>query len=32
VDQVIHVFQSQGFDRATVIGEIGAGKPRVTVV
>ena len=32
VDQVIHVFQSQGFDRAAVIGEIGSGKPGVTVV
>jgi selenide,water dikinase len=32
VDRVIHVFQSQGFDRASVIGEIGSGKPGVTVV
>jgi selenide,water dikinase len=32
VDQVIHVFLSQGFDRAAVIGEIGSGKPGVTVV
>jgi len=32
VDQVLHVFRSQGFDRAAVIGEIGSGKPGVTVV
>jgi selenide,water dikinase len=32
VDQVIHLFQSEGFDRAAVIGEIGSGKPGVTVV
>jgi selenide,water dikinase len=32
VDQVLHLFQSEGFDRAAVIGEIGSGKPGVTVV
>jgi selenide,water dikinase len=32
VDQVVHVFQGQGFERAAVIGEIGSGRPGVTVV
>jgi hypothetical protein len=32
VDQVIHLFNAEGFDRATLIGEVGSGEPGVTVV
>jgi selenide,water dikinase len=31
VDTVLDVFRREGFDRATVIGEIVAGEPKVTV-
>jgi selenide,water dikinase len=31
-DQVIHLFNAEGFDRAAVIGEVGSGTPGVTVV
>ena len=31
VDQVLHLFLHDGFDNAAVIGEIGAGAPRVAV-
>jgi selenide,water dikinase len=31
VDQVLHVFLQDGFEHAAVIGEIGAGPPRVAV-
>jgi selenide,water dikinase len=32
VDEVLDVFRSEGFDRATVIGELTAGDPTVRVV
>jgi selenide,water dikinase len=32
VEAVLQTFRSEGFDRAAVIGEIGAGSPRVAVV
>jgi selenide,water dikinase len=32
VDQVIHLFNAEGFERAAAIGEVGSGKPGVTVV
>ena len=31
VDEVLTIFRNEGFDRATVIGEIVAGPPRVEV-
>lgn len=31
VDEVLDVFRSEGFDRATVIGEITAGEPGIRV-
>jgi selenide, water dikinase len=32
VDEVLQVFRSEGFERATVIGEVAAGAPGVTVL
>jgi selenide,water dikinase len=32
VDEVLDIFRSEGFDRATVIGELTAGDPRIRVV